>query len=446
MKLFINLLLLFTICSCNSKPLKKLEKTAVKPLIVSKEKDTILKVGKFVSLKLKQRIQAINKDSLKELDVFDLDIDSPKSVIFSKDGTKFYVNSLEGYTTVVYDSKSLVKLKSIRHIFNAENNYLFKQNESTVFDYKFKQKTTNFNFFNGKPVESCLSHNGKYLWVTYYRRNWDDNAESPSAVAIIDTEKDAIIRVIPSGPLPKMISCSPNNKFIAVTQWGDNTVGIIDISSNNPDDFQYISQVVIDYKMEMNFEPGKEIDRDNECGNCLRGTIFSPDSNYILVAKMGGNGIGIIQTDGFKYLGTVNGMKLNLRHIIINNDTIIASSNKYGFVQKASLKEILKMPFTDPTKCLTYENWQMVDVGIGARTIEVTPDGKYIFACVNNESKIAVIKADDMTVVSKIEVSKFPVGMALSPDAKQLIVTSQGKKNVLNTGNAVSIFDIIYEP
>jgi len=50
--------------------------------------------------------------------------------------------------------------------------------------------------------------------VTYYRRSYDANAIDPSAVCIIDTDSDSIVRVIPTGPLPKMITCSPNNKHI----------------------------------------------------------------------------------------------------------------------------------------------------------------------------------------------------------------------------------------
>jgi DNA-binding beta-propeller fold protein YncE len=190
----------------------------------------IVENGTFKELKLVKIIQSKVMSPKDPLSVYEPAINSPKSVIYSKDGSKFYVNSLEGCVTIVFDSKSLKKLKEIRHEFNAGNNKLFKNNEHSVFDYKFKQINTNYNYFLGKPVESCLSHDGKYLWVTYYRRDWDLKAESPSAIAIIDVDKDEIVRVMPSGPLPKMVACSGDNKYIAVTHWGDNTVGLIDIS------------------------------------------------------------------------------------------------------------------------------------------------------------------------------------------------------------------------
>jgi DNA-binding beta-propeller fold protein YncE len=442
MNYFLGILAFACVAACQNKPLENKPKVS----ILEKENKEICKTsGTFSELVLERRIHSIDPLIKEEKDVYDLDIYSPKSAIYSKDGTKFYVNSLEGYATVVYDANSFKKIKTIKHHFSDKNKHLFKNNENTAFNYQFKQKKDNFNHFFGKPVESCLSHEGKFLWVTFYRRDFDENAESPSAVAIINTETDEISRVIPSGPLPKMIACSPDNKFISVTHWGDNTVGIIDISSNNVMDFKYVSHIEVDGRLTMNYANGQKVNRDNDCGNCLRGTVFSPDGKYIFIAKMGGNGIAVIETKTFKYIGTITGSKGNLRHIIINNDDLILSSNKHGVVQKAKLSELLDLPFENEKTLVNYPNWQTVNVGFGARTIEATTDGKYIFACVNNECKVVVIDTQEMKVIASKDVSKFPVGMAISHDGTQLIVTSQGKDSVLKSGNAVSIFKIKYE-
>jgi hypothetical protein len=47
-----------------------------------------------------------------------------------------------------------------------------------------------------------------------------------------------------------------------------------------------------------------------------------------------------------------------------------------------------------------------------------------------------------MKVIYEVRAEAFPVGMALSPNNKQLIVTSQGKDSTPNSGNAVMVFDI----
>lgn len=396
----------------------------------------------FKKLRLVRTIQSnypsINNDTV----VYDPSINSPKSAIYSKDGSKFYINSLEGYTTTVYDSKTLEKKKDIFHSFKDSNQFLFKNGETTAFDYPFKQERENLNHFKGKPVESCLSHDGKYLWVTYYRRDFDPHAESPSALAIIDTEKDEIVRVMPTGPLPKMIACSNDNKYIAVTHWGDNTVGIIDVSSKNIFDFHYIKHIIIDGKMNLNFS--ENVDRDNNCGNCLRGTVFNPENSLLYIAKMGGNGIAVIDLKELSYKGTISGSLLNLRHIVINNNYLYASSNKFGAVQKLKIDSIPFTKLESEKTVLQLKNWESVSVGKGVRTIEVSSNGKYIFACVNNEAAISVIESATMKEIFRIDVSKFPVGMALSEDGNQLIVTSQGKDGVVS-GNAVNVYEVVYE-
>jgi len=402
----------------------------------------LLEGPSFKELKLIKVIQSKTMTPKDPFAVYEPAVNSPKSVTYTKDGSKFYVNSLEGYTTIVFDSKTLNKLKEIRHEFNESNNTLFKDNVNTAFDYKFKQDRKEYNHFLGKPVESCLSHNGKYLWVTYYRRNWDPKAESPSAIAIIDTETDEIVRVMPSGPLPKMITCSSDNKFIAVTHWGDNTVGLIDVSGKNPMDFTYVAHIVVDKRLEMDFSA--DSDRDTECGNCLRGTVFTPDNSKLLIAKMGGEGIAVIDVESKAYIGTITGAYANLRHLVINQGYLMMSSNRFGVVQKAKLEDIFAQGFDDNSK-LVYKKWETVTVGPGARTIDVTDDGKYIFACVNDAYKVVVIDALTMTKVAEVAAAKFPVGMALSPDGKQLVTTSQGKDSVPNTGNTVMVFEVVYK-
>jgi DNA-binding beta-propeller fold protein YncE len=216
-------------------------------------------------------------------------------------------------------------------------------------------------------------------------------------------------------------------------------VGLIDISSQDPMDFTYVSHIIIDQQVVTNFSGN--VDRDNNCSNCLRGTVFTEDNQHLLVAKMGGNGIAVIDLPSRKYQGTITGSYLNLRHIALNNGDIYLSSNKFGAIQKAKLADILKQAF-DEQHILEYKNWQTVMVGAGARTIDVTADGKYTFACVNNACKVVVIDNENMKVIYEVRAEAFPVGMALSPNNKQLIVTSQGKDSTPNSGNAVMVFDV----
>ncbi len=392
-----------------------------------------------VSIKLIHRIQHNNSNPVSAADIFDKNINSPKSVNILDAKKKFYVNSLEGHTTGVYSLVDFSLIKTINHKFNKKDKNLFY--EESYFDYKFRTKSNNLNSFDGKPVESCFSHNGRYLWVTYYRRSYDLKAIDPSAVCIIDTETDSIIRVMPTGPLPKMISCSPNNKTIVVTHWGDNTIGLIDISSNNPKDFSYLKNIVIDERLSLDFNLDSTINRDNECGLCLRGTVYTLDSKYIFIGKMGSSSIAIVDVANRKYIGSVSGMKSNMRHLVIDDTFLYISINKSGFVQKTSVNKFISH-FTTETKDKPYNDWQNVYVGEGARTIAVDKTGKYLFAAINNKSKIAIVRTKDMQVIGDCKTDSYPVGMDISANGKWLIVTAQGKSD--GGGNSVMVYEAKY--
>jgi len=398
-----------------------------------------------VKLKLVARLQALDSTRLKKFDFYDKAIYSPKSVhilektVNGKSIKKLYVNSLEGGQTVVYDmNDSLKKIAVINHTFTKADSALFK--ETNFPGYTFKPGRTDTNVFTGKPVEMCLSNNDKYLWVPYYRRDYDPLAQEPSAMAIIDVDSDKIVRVMPTAPLPKMVACSQDNKFIAVTNWGDNTVHLIDISSGDPQKFQYVAHFVVDYKLNLtNF--GKKVDRDVACGLCLRGTVFTPDSSYLFVGRMGGGGIAIFDIKGKKYLGSIFGTKTNVRHLVISGDYLYLSSNNDGVVEKTKWKDLLNS-FLEKQgqKNIQYTKWQLTATGKGARTINVTSDGKYLFANANEESKISIVRTSDMKTIGFVNADSYPVGMTMDKSNKYLVVTAQGRRN--KGGNSVMIYEI----
>jgi WD40 repeat protein len=401
-----------------------------------------------VTLKLIARIQSYNAHTNNKLDFFDKAINSPKSALIlektvnGKTIKKLYVNNLEGGVTSVYDmTDTFKKVAEINHTFLLKDSGLFK--ETNFPGYSFKSRKAHPNVFTGKPVEMCLSNYNKYLWVPYYRRDYDKLATEPSAIALIDADSDKIIRVFPTAPLPKMVACSEDDKYIAVTNWGDNTVHLIDISSGDPKKFQYVAHFVVDYRLNLNFS--KTVNRDNDCGLCLRGTVFTPDSNYLFVGRMGGGGIAVFNIKDKKYLGSLFGTKNNVRHLVINGDYIFLSSNKDGNVEKAKWKDVLNYFLARPgEKNIQYKNWQTAFTGLGARTISVTSDGAYLFANANKESKISIVRTADMKTIGAVKADPFPVGMVLDQDNKYLIVTAQGRDN--KGGNSVMIYEITRRP
>ena len=373
----------------------------------------------------------------------DADILSPKSVHIHPDGSKYYVNSLEGMCTVVFDFATNRKLKVIHHAFDSTHVDLWAP-DSGLFPFSYECEAP--GTFSGKPVESTFSHEGRYLWVPYYRRSYDINAQDPSAVAVIDTQRDTIVRLFETGPLPKMIATSPDGTRIAVTHWGDNTVGLLDISGDDIEAWHYIACFTVDRKLKLNFSRTVSVNRDVGSGYCLRGTLFTPEGRYLLVGCMGsGGGIAVIDLVQERYLGRLLGMMPNLRHMILSNDYLYLSINNKGYVQRLPMRRIydaISMLQPDKTTAQV-DGWESCKVPAGARTIVASPDGRFIFAACNFSSKIAVVDTRTMTQMGTLSADSFPVGLDISQDGQWLFSTSQARPS--GGGNAVDIFHIDYK-
>ena len=57
---------------------------------------------------------------------------------------------MENKANAVYDLRDYSMLKNIKHKFTNENSFLFK--DTSLFDYKFNTRSSQFNIFQGKPV------------------------------------------------------------------------------------------------------------------------------------------------------------------------------------------------------------------------------------------------------------------------------------------------------
>lgn len=373
-------------------------------------------------------------------DTRDAYINSPKSANIHPSGKKYYVNSLEGGTTVVFEMGTNRRLKVISHRLTEEQAKLWSE-PSPLYPFTHYPKS---NSFMGKPVESAFSHGGRYLWVPYYRRSYDINAQDPSAVAVIDTETDEMVRLMETGPLPKMIATSHDGKTVAIAHWGNNTVGLIDISGSDPAQWRHKACLTVDYVLPLNYPLNRSVDRDNGSGYALRGTVFTPDDRYLLVGCMGGGGgIAVIDLAQGKYLGRVLGMMSNVRHLVIKGGYLYLSINGGGYVQRIPLKTFMEAAgrMRDGRATLT-AGWESCKVGTGARTIELSPSGRYCFAACNNVSRLCVVDTRTMRKVAEIAVDSYPVGLDVSDDGQYVIVTSQGRSN--GGGNAVNVYRVEY--
>ena len=375
----------------------------------------------------------------------DENIRSPKSVNVSPDGTKFFVNSLEGFKTVVFDTETLERIAVIEHDFDHRYDSIWTKSPHlfTFRHYQGKDK----DVFKGKPVEGTFSHDGRFFWVPFYRRSFDINAQEPSAIAVIDTYTMKICRIFETGVLPKMIKCSPDGKWIVVSHWGENTVGLIRVEGLDPAAWTYRKVIEIERRLVFNLSTTVPVDRDANSGFCLRGTAFTPDGKYLFVGCMGGGGgIAVIDFESKTYLGRLVGMPSNLRHILIDDEAMYCSINGAGLVIKAPMSAVLDAvaKLGGPGTTVPFREWKSCKVGAGARTIEMSRDGKYIFAACNFASQLWVVDARTMKPVTQIPVDSFPVGLDVSLDGRRVFVTSQARPHI-GGGNAVNIYEVTYK-
>lgn len=403
-----------------------------------------LPAGALPALRLEARFQRYDPKVKDAADVYDKDIDSPKSVRISSDGAKAYVNSLEGARTVIYDARTRTKLGFISHTFGPAQAGLFLSTAPWLGGtFSEDLPPEGPNVFTGKPVESEFSHGGRFLWVPYYRRNFDLDGTQPSAAAVIDTLSGTIVRVLPVGPIAKNAAASPDGHYMAIAHWGNNSVGLIDISSADPMAFSSAAVIALGSTAP---PPGSEaVNRDLECGLCVRGLAWTADSGTLLAGCMGGpGGIGVISVGapgGPALLGRVDlGGK--------PRDLLVSPDGRWLYVTASKTGSVLRAETTAVVDAASAKGKRpaipvlAAKVGGLPRSMKLSPDGKWLYVALNGASEVAVVDTAGMTVVSRVAADSFPVGLDVSPDGGSLWVTSQGIDGA--GGNSVEVYSVTF--
>lgn len=374
----------------------------------------------------------IGLSHIKQNTVFirDTEMLSPKSADFI--GNTLVINAFERGATLYYDIDTWKKLPSTYHQFNHTE---VEKLLVTVPNFPY---VVNKQSFTGKPVE--ITYNQEKMWIPYYRLSWDTYSRHGAAMAQVDIKTHKVEKIIPTGSIPKMVQISPDNKTLVATHWGDNTVGIYTMDNNNITNYHH---VIIDSKLNTSNITG---DRDTNCGFCLRGTVFTPDNKYILVARMGGGGIAVINKQTNSYIGTIRNVPLTPRHLVQDGNTLYISTCFSGEVAKISMESIMRNIQALENKAqksnniITIKDWQTLKLGSSVRTIALSRDNKFIYAALNDTSEIAVIDNTSMKVLERHKVASFPVGLAVSQDDRYIALTSQGKSGKAG-GNHIDIFE-----
>ncbi|MGM9695137.1 MAG: hypothetical protein ACI3YC_09035, partial [Alloprevotella sp.] len=101
------------LCLSGSASLSALAQSSVPPVVHPTIGETVVSDDGKLTIRLIGKRQNYGGSA----DTRDEAINSPKSVHIHPNGKKYYVNSLEGGTTVVFESETNRKLKVIKHNF-----------------------------------------------------------------------------------------------------------------------------------------------------------------------------------------------------------------------------------------------------------------------------------------------------------------------------------------
>ncbi len=308
-----------------------------------------------------------------------------KSVVLSPDGSKVYASNLEGMS--VYEFK--------RENRKLQRKIAFVPHRGKGFNYKTKEE---IDSYQEKPVESHITHEGRYLWVSLHNAGgvvvWDLEQNSslvegkPFKEAYLydytvepRTKVKTDLLFIETGKTPKIITSSPDGHYLFVANWHSNTVSVFDISSSNPEDWHRIRDIR---------------------ARIPRGLLVSPDSKTLYIAEMATEMVSIIDIETMKKTREIR-VGLNPRHMTLRDNMLYVSLNLGSQMAMVDLEtgEISK------TDTCEYP-----------RTIALSEPGDVLFSVCYKGDMMQAFSADDLTLIGSWESDPHPVGVDVysSPD------------------------------
>jgi DNA-binding beta-propeller fold protein YncE len=317
-----------------------------------------------------------------------------KSVLFNKTGQKLYAMNLEGMS--IYEFQRASRL--------IQREFKFKPTEGTGWDYETNKPMPSFE---EKPVEACLSHDDKLLWVslhnaasivpiptepaTSYRED-TSNTVKQKKIYIEYTgsaNKDSIeVPVIATGLTPKVIARTADSKHLLVSNWHSHSVSVL---ATDTASFPYAKTV--------NTLPVSAIPR---------GIVIDDQRKKSYVAIMGGATITVINNDTWTKESEIP-VASNPRHIVLtDNGRLLISYNKLARIACID-PAIHKTLFTAATFAQP-------------RTIALSKNHKFLFVTCYSSDKVEVFRINNnsFTRVAALVCKGHPVGVDLFEDDTKL--------------------------
>lgn len=336
-----------------------------------------------------------------------------KSVLFNDAGSTLYAMNLEGMSIYQFDRAS----RTIQREFK------FKPTRGTGWDYETDKPIPSYE---EKPVEACLSHDDKWLWVSLH------NAEGivPIRVDSLDanrhpgqyipagsilkkitvTERGTARRdsfeipLIKTGKTPKIIARTGNNQYLLVSNWHSYNVSVL---NTHTDRFPYATVT--------DTIPVPAIPR---------GIVVDDRNQRSFVAIMGGAS-----------LLTVNNLVWEKE-----KDLAVASNPRHVVMDSAgrlyvSYNKLAQIACIDPD---SGETLFKTSTAAQPRTIILSKNHRFLFVTCYSSDKLEVFKIneDSFSRIASLPCPGHPVGVDIYENENKLEAWvcsyTTGKINVFN--------------
>jgi DNA-binding beta-propeller fold protein YncE len=316
-----------------------------------------------------------------------------KSVLFNSDGSRLYAMNLEGMSIYEFDRSSR----------KVNREFKFKPTKGTGWDY---EKDKPIPSYQEKPVEACLSHNDKLLWVSLHNAegivpirvdSLEANRHVPGDQPVKkitvtypgSTLKDSLdVPLIKTGKTPKVISRTADNNYLLVSNWHSYTVSVL--------------------KMDKDQYPFGKVISTIPVSSIPRGIAVDDKNKKSYVAIMGGATLEVINNDTWKKDTSMN-VASNPRHIVIDTSGhLFVSYNKLARIACVDLATGNTL-FTAPTHTQP-------------RTIVLSKNQKFLFVTCYSGDTLDVFKINDDSFVktASLPCKGHPVGVDIFEDDNNL--------------------------
>lgn len=317
-----------------------------------------------------------------------------KSVVFNSSGSRLYAMNLEGMS--VYEFT-----QSTRKI---TREFKFTPTRGTGWDYN---KSRPIQSYQEKPVEACLSHDDKILWVSLHNAEgivpiWVDDFSKNSGpvstgqktkpVTVIypgSDKKDAFrVPLIETGKTPKVIARTADSRYLLVSNWHSRNTSVLEMDEQ-----------VYPYGKVISTIPVSAIPR---------GVAVDDKNKKSFIAIMGGASIVVVNNETWK--------ADSLIHVWSNPRHVVMDSSGHLFVSYNSLGTIACLDAATGKQLFTAKTHAQ------PRTIVLSKNHQFIFVTCYSSDMVDVYKinADNFEKVASLPCAGHPVGADIFEDDEKL--------------------------